>query len=308
MNDERVALSHNGSEPGVPLLELSHASKDYRAHGSWSRLMGGFRDGPSKSGQAGRIALDDVSVSLNYGECLAIIGESGSGKTTLTRIMLGLLSPSIGELRYQGRPAPIDAEAWKLLRRESSMIFQNPYSSLDPRWTVRKSLKEALSLRFGRSLQASEIDERCVAMLDDVGLDGRGVLDRYPIDLSGGQAQRVAIARAIIDEPEILLADEPMSAVDVTARVQILHALQEIRASHDARNGARNGERNSARYGARKTLSMIFVSHDIGMVQHIADRIVVLNHGRIVEQGSCRNVLGNPKHPYTKELLKAAAL
>lgn len=259
--------------------------------------MGGSRDDSSKSGQAGRIALDDVSVSLNSGECLAIIGESGSGKTTLTRIMLGLLAPTTGELRYQGRPAPIDAEAWKQLRRESSMIFQNPYSSLDPRWTVRKSLKEALSLRFGRSLHAPEIEERCVAMLDDVGLDGRVVLDRYPIDLSGGQAQRVAIARAIIDEPEILLADEPMSAVDVTARVQILHTLQEIR---DSRNIVRNGE--------RKALSMIFVSHDIGMVQHIADRIVVLKHGRIIEQGTCRNLLGNPQHPYTKELLKAATL
>ncbi|MFT8358660.1 ABC transporter ATP-binding protein [Bifidobacterium aquikefiri] len=273
-----------------PVLEMNHVSKNYHARGMSRRLLDNVIHASAKRYQGQRLALDDVSLSLKSGECLAIIGESGSGKTTATRILLGLLAPTAGSLRYRGKQAPMHSTEWKRLRRESSMIFQNPYSSLDPRWTVRQSLKEAVSLRFGRGLDPSSVEARSLKILDTVGLDGRVVIDRYPIDLSGGQAQRVAIARAIIDEPEILLADEPMSAVDVTARVQILHTLQEVRTIQGA------------------SLSMIFVSHDIGRVQHIADRIVVLRQGRVLEQGSCAELLNHPQHPYTMELLKAASL
>ncbi|MFT8704309.1 ABC transporter ATP-binding protein [Bifidobacterium aquikefiricola] len=273
-----------------PVLEMNHVSKSYRARGMSLRLLNDVFHASSTGRRTDSLALHDVSLSLKAGECLAIIGESGSGKTTATRIMLGLLAPTAGSVLYQGKPAPMHSPAWNRLRHESSMIFQNPYSSLDPRWTVRQSLNEAVSLRFGRSLDPDSVEARSIQTLDTVGLDGRIMLDRYPIDLSGGQAQRVAIARAIIDEPEILLADEPMSAVDMTARVQILHTLQKIRALQGS------------------SLSMMFVSHDIGMVQHIADRIVVLKHGRVVEQAPCDELLNHPQQPYTMELLKAASL
>ena len=204
--------------------------------------------------------LFDVSADVHAGECLAVIGGSGSGKSTLTRIM----------------------------RRESGLVFQDPFSSLDPRWRVAKSVAEPLSLQR-RDLNNTDIDERVAAALTMAGLEPADFLNRYPIDLSGGQAQRVVIARAIINEPKVILADEPMSAIDVAARIQILDTFAAIRA-------------------ARPSTAIIMVSHDLGVVQHIADRILVLHDGRLEETGSTAEVLGNPQSDYTRQLIEAASL
>lgn len=176
--------------------------------------------------------LSDVSADVHAGECLAVIGGSGSGKSTLTRIMLGLESADSGSVEYEsqsivgGRKSP----GFAALRRESGLVFQDPFSSLDPRWRVAKSVAEPLSLQR-RDLNNTDIDERVAAALTMAGLEPADFLNRYPIDLSGGQAQRVVIARAIINEPKVILADEPMSAIDVAARIQILDTFAAIRAA-----------------------------------------------------------------------------
>ena len=216
--------------------------------------------------------LFDVSADVHAGECLAVIGGSGSGKSTLTRIMLGLESADSGSVEYEsqsivgGRKSP----GFAALRRESGLVFQDPFSSLDPRWRVAKSVAEPLSLQR-RDLNNTDIDERVAAALTMAGLEPADFLNRYPIDLSGGQAQRVVIARAIINEPKVILADEPMSAIDVAARIQILDTFAAIRA-------------------ARPSTAIIMVSHDLGVVQHIADRILVLHDGRLEETGPTAEV------------------
>ena len=234
--------------------------------------------------------LFDVSADVHAGECLAVIGGSGSGKSTLTRIMLGLESADSGSVEYEsqsivgGRKSP----GFATLRRESGLVFQDPFSSLDPRWQVAKSVAEPLSLQR-RDLNNTDIDERVVAALTMAGLEPADFLNRYPSDLSGGQAQRVVIARAIINEPKVILADEPMSAIDVAARIQILDAFAAIRE-------------------ARPSTAIIMVSHDLGVVQHIANRILVLHDGRVEETGPTAEVLGNPQSDYTRQLIEAASL
>ncbi len=221
--------------------------------------------------------LFDVSADVHAGECLAVIGGSVFGKSTLTRIMLGLESADSGSVEYEsqsivgGRKSP----GFAALRRESGLVFQDPFSSLDPRWRVAKSVAEPLSLQR-RDLNNTDIDERVAAALTMAGLEPADFLNRYPIDLSGGQAQRVVIARAIINEPKVILADEPMSAIDVAARIQILDTFAAIRAA------------------LALSTAIIMVSHDLGVVQHIADRILVLHDGRVEETGPTAEVLWQP--------------
>lgn len=235
-----------------------------------------------------RQVLFDVSVDVFAGECLAVIGGSGSGKSTLTRILLGLESADRGVVTYRGddvtggRHAP----GFASLRRESGLVYQDPFSSLDPRWTVERSVTEPLRLRH-RGMESAAMARRAAEVLRTVGLEPKAFFGRYPVDLSGGQAQRVAIARAIVNDPRIVLADEPMSAIDVVARVQILDAFAAIRAH-------------------RPDMALIVVSHDLGVVRHIADRVVVLHEGRIVEQGTAARILSAPGDPYTRELIRAA--
>ena len=234
--------------------------------------------------------LFDVSVDVHAGECLAVIGGSGSGKSTLTRIMLGLEPADAGSVDYEGQSVAPGRRSpgGRALRRESGLVFQNPFSSLDPRWRVARSVAEPLTLQR-RDLGSAAIAERVASALTMAGLEPADFLDRYPIDLSGGQAQRVAIARAVINEPKVILADEPMSAVDVAARIQILDTFAAIRA-------------------ARPDTAIIMVSHDLGVVRHIADRIVVLHDGRVEETGVTSAVLGDPQSDYTRRLIEAASL
>ncbi|MDF7665306.1 dipeptide/oligopeptide/nickel ABC transporter ATP-binding protein [Bifidobacterium sp. ESL0745] len=242
-------------------------------------------------GKDRQTALDDVSVEVRSGECLALIGGSGSGKSTLTRIVLGLDKPTSGTVTFEGEPVDGRKSAgYEALRQKSSLVFQSPFSSLDPRWTVAKSVAEPLKIQRNHSkTENSDADCKVRESLSLVGLDPDEFLNRYPVDLSGGQAQRVAIARALITDPELIVADEPMSAIDVAARLQILEAFAAIRKS-------------------RPETAIIMISHDLGVVQHIADRIVVLHDGKVVEGGSTDDVLNRPKADYTRDLVAAASL
>ncbi|PAU70004.1 peptide ABC transporter ATPase [Bifidobacterium italicum] len=234
--------------------------------------------------------LHGCSIRVHEGECVAVIGGSGSGKSTLTRILLGLETPDSGVVRFDGEPIG-SPEGLRRLRHTSGVVYQNPFASLDPRWTAYRSVGEPLRLRRARHqrMDTDELAARVSDALRLMALDPSDFLDRYPIDMSGGQAQRVAIARAIVTGPRLLLADEAMSAIDVAARLQILDAFAAVRA-RDPRMG------------------MLLVSHDLGVVQSIADTIVVLHDGVVVEQGSAAAVLDDPQAPYTRGLVAAATL
>lgn len=239
--------------------------------------------------------LKGVDLDLFKGESLAIIGGSGSGKTTLIRAMLGLQKISDGIVTYDSQIVNSSTNRKKIsdysaLRKETSLVFQHPFAALDPRWTVLKSVAEPLNI-WRKSLQLDDatICNRVEEMLQLVGLNPEDFLERYPHELSGGQAQCVAIARALINNPRVLVADEPMSAIDVAERTRILDAFAAIRKE-------------------RPTMSCIFVSHDLGMIQHLATRVIVLNDGKIVESGRVSDVLNSPQNDYTRALVNAAIM
>ena len=253
---------------------------------------------------AQKAAVDGIDVTLMPGECLAIIGESGSGKTTLSRLLLGQLRPDAGQVAYQGSPVLRGSAAARSLARDSALVFQNPFASLDPRWTIGRSVAEPLLAAgrrgsghlWHRRQDGTDLADRVAKVLSEVQLDPDRFMTAYPSDLSGGQAQRAAIARALVVKPRILLADEPMSAIDVSARVGILHTLQSIMAQSRQQADPSNG------------ISMIIISHDLGVVQHIADRVMVLSQGRVVEEGPVQTILDHPSQSYTRQLLAAATL
>lgn len=240
--------------------------------------------------------LRGVDLNLNIGESLAIIGGSGSGKTTLIRAMLGLETLCEGNVTYCGEIVnnanllEVNKNACTLMRRESSLVFQHPFAALDPHWTVQKSVAEPLRIwRKSLKIDDATIEQRVCEMLKLVGLKPEDFLERHPHELSGGQAQCVCIARALINNPRVLLADEPMSAIDVAERTRILDAFASIRSE-------------------RKSMSCIFVSHDLGMIRHLATRVIVLNEGKVVECGSVNDVLNNPQNDYTRALVNAAIM
>ncbi len=224
------------------------------------------------------VAVDEVSLSVAPGSALGIVGESGCGKTTLARIMLGLLPPSAGTVRIDGRSlASMD-------RRERARliqpVFQDPMSSLNPRRRIADIV--ALPLIAAGGVTRRERRRRVMAILERVGLSA-ATAARYPAQLSGGQRQRVAIARALVIEPRILICDEPTSALDVSVQAQILNLLAELRAMF--------------------SLTLVFISHNLAVVEHIADEVAVMYLGRIVEHAAADAVFGTPRHPYTRALL-----
>jgi len=228
-----------------------------------------------------RHALRAVDLEVVDGETLAIIGESGSGKTTLVRLLLALDVPTTGTVEFDGRAVrPGSAASLRWLRRETGIVLQDPYASLDPRFTVRRIVAEPLQALGIEGDHAARVNE----VLAQVGLDA-SYAGRFPHELSGGQRQRVALARAIAHRPRLLVGDEPLSALDVTVRAQILELLVELRRTLG--------------------LTIVIVSHDLGLVQHIADRIVVMHEGEIVEQGPTAELLAHPAHSYTRQLLAA---
>jgi oligopeptide/dipeptide ABC transporter ATP-binding protein len=228
-------------------------------------------------------AVDRVSFSLEAGKTLAIVGESGSGKSTLGRLVLRLVDPSAGRIRFDGRDVTtLKEHELKPLRRDAQIIFQDPYASLNPRMTIGQVLVEPLALHD--VVPPSRRAERVSELLRLVGLDPR-VTRRYPHEFSGGQRQRIVIARALAVEPKLIVCDEPVSALDVSIQSQILNLI--------------------LRLCRERELTMIFISHDISVVKYISDRIAVMYLGRLVELGPAADIVERPLHPYTKALVSA---
>jgi len=230
-------------------------------------------------------AVDGVSISVAPGETVAVVGESGSGKTTLGRMLLGLLAPSSGEIRFRGKRLDgLHGDDRREFRRAVQVVFQDTGASLNPRQSVGHSV--ALPLRWNLGLSAAEAASRAAALLDQVGLPAAQFAARMPNALSGGQRQRVGIARALSTRPEFLVADEPVSALDVSVQAQVLALLADLR--------------------TRLGLGMLFISHDLHVVRSLCDRVVVLYLGRVMEEGPAAEVLNSPRHPYTRALLSAS--
>ncbi len=228
-------------------------------------------------------AVDDVSFSVDAGETLALVGESGCGKSTVSRLVLRLIEPDHGEIRFEGRDLlAMDANELRAFRRDAQIIFQDPYASLNPRMTVGQMLAEPLVLH--NLVPQARRRERVEELLRLVGLEPRSSR-RYAHEFSGGQRQRIAIARALAVEPKLIICDEPVSALDVSIRSQILNLLGDLQ--------------------RRLGLAYIFVSHDLAVVKHIADRVAVMNLGNIVETAPAETLFTSPRHPYSRALLSA---
>lgn len=259
-----LADTHDDSRP---LLEVENVSKQFR----------------SRDGRGFIRAVQDVSFTLRRGETLGIVGESGCGKSTLARVLLRLIEPDTGTIRLAGVDLRrLNSRALRAQRRSMQIIFQDPYASLDPRLTVGAILAEPLSIhrvgdRHSRRARVAEL-------MDLVGLEADAIT-RYPHEFSGGQRQRIGIARAIALEPQLVIADEPVSALDVSIQSQILNLLIDLK--------------------ARLGLSYIFISHDLSVVEHVSDRVAVMYLGQIVEMTDVESLYARPAHPYTQALLSA---
>ncbi|MFI6359452.1 ABC transporter ATP-binding protein [Streptomyces sp. NPDC050743] len=226
-------------------------------------------------------AVQDISLAVEAGRSLALVGESGAGKTTLLRLLLGLARPTAGTVRFDGADLSLrDREQMRRFRRSVQCVFQDPYSSLDPRRRVGAVVAEPLR-SLGIDTRSSAVP-KVAAALERVGLPA-DTMDRYPHEFSGGQRQRIAIARATVCRPRVLLADEPVSALDVTTRVKVVDLLAELK--------------------QEQGLTLVMVSHDLSVVASLCERTAVLEHGHVVEQGDTAQVLGHPAHPYTRRLI-----
>ena len=230
------------------------------------------------------VAADDVSFDVASGECVALVGESGSGKTTIARCIAGLHPPAAGQILLDGEVlAGMAKRRDRDQRRRIQIVFQNPYDSLNPRHRVSDAV--ARPARVLRRLSQSEAESEVAALLERVRLPAR-IASRFPGELSGGERQRVAIARALAAHPDLLVCDELTSALDVSVQAAVLEVLAELRADLG--------------------LSLLFISHDLGVVASVADRVLVLDRGVICEQGHVEQLLQSPEHPYTRQLIEAA--
>jgi oligopeptide transport system ATP-binding protein len=266
-------MSSNGD---APLLEIDHLVKYF----------------PIKSGilidrEVARVqAVDDVSLTVNEGETLGLVGESGCGKSTLCRTLLQLLRPTSGSVRFEGRElVGLKRREMRPLRREMQMIFQDPYASLNPRKRVGQIVGDPLHLQGLAS--GNELKRQVQELLERVGLSSEH-FNRFPHEFSGGQRQRIGIARALAPKPKLIVADEPVSALDVSIQAQIINLLDDLQDEFK--------------------LTYIFVAHDLGVVRHVSDRIAVMYLGKIVETAPAEQLYTNPVHPYTEALLSAVPI
>lgn len=257
------------------LLEIEDLEVTFRRSSLAGALSGG--------GRSVLRAVNGVTLSVERGETLGLVGESGCGKSTLARAILRLTNPSGGRVYFDGEDVlSLDGPSLFKLRERMQMVFQDPFGSLNPRLTVGSTLSEVY--RVHKICPSSEIPERIRQLMIDVGLS-QELLDRKPAALSGGQCQRVGIARALAVSPELVIADEAVSALDVSIQAQILNLFADLQ--------------------HRMNLTLIFISHDLGVVRHLCRRLAVMYLGRIVEYGSTEEIFENPKHPYTQALIQA---
>lgn len=229
-------------------------------------------------------AVDGVSFGVRPGEIVAIVGESGSGKTTLGRMLLRLLDPTLGSVTFEGRDvtAMRNSRQLKHYWRGVQAVFQDPYAAFNQFYTIRHVMSNALNVLDGRISEKDKLP-RIKKSLVEVGLDPEDVLDKWPHQLSGGQVQRVMIARALVVGPRVLVADEPTSMLDASLRVTVLNLLTDLRKQYN--------------------MTILFITHDLGQAYYVSDRILVMYHGQLVEQGPVEEVLENPQHEYTKRLM-----
>lgn len=264
-------------EPDQPILEAENLTRAFD-----------IRRGPLRRVVRSFNAVEDVSFSLAKGETLGIVGESGCGKSTLAKMLVTAIAPTSGHVRLFSEDrvadlAQLDRAGLRRARQRIQMVFQDPFSSLNPRMTVADIVGEPI--RINRGMKGAALRTEVGALLDMVGLNPR-LMDRYPHAFSGGQRQRVGLARALALKPEIIIADEPVSALDVSVQAQILNLLDQLK--------------------AELNLTLVFISHDLGVVEHICDRVLVMYCGRVVESGPIDAVFGTPGHPYVETLMNAA--
>ncbi len=228
-------------------------------------------------------AVNDISFDVKRGEILSIVGESGCGKSTTAKLLTGIEKPTSGDINFEGKHLQnFSKKDWSEYRKKVQIIFQDPYSSLNPRWNVGQIIAEPLKLNS--NLSDHDIRVKVYDIMDKVGLLPEWY-ERYPHQFSGGQRQRIGIARSLILNPEVIVCDEPVSALDVSIQAQVLNLLLDLQ--------------------EELNLTYVFISHDLGVVEHISDRVIVMYFGDIVERNSVDEILTNPQHEYTKKLLNA---
>jgi peptide/nickel transport system ATP-binding protein len=267
----------------TPLIQISGLEKAFSTNESWLGQWR-LRQGKLARHKDSVHALNGVNLTINQGETLCVVGETGCGKSTLARVIMGLTPPSAGEIHYlDQRIDQLNNRQRMFFRRRMQMVFQNPYASLNPRMTVYQTLSEPISFH-NPQLSQSSVDEKIDELLESVGISASSS-DRYPHEFSGGQRQRISLARALSVEPDFIVADEPLSALDVSVQAQVLNLMMDKQEEHN--------------------LSYLFITHDLAVVEHFATRVAVMYLGRICELSPTKTLFSSPKHPYTQALLSA---